>query len=269
MSPMQNRLMVPQRTPLLLDLAPGAAAAYSLRQLSNAYTGPVVTVRRSTDSAEADFIASEIDNGDLASWCMGGDGYVKKWWDQSGNTGRNATMATTANQPKIVASGVVVTEGGKPALDFSVNANASLAASVSIASINVFAAFAIDSYTLSPAICEFSNGTNPGYRRIVCTNSSGFFRYYLDGNDYVSSSSFSTGGFFAAYQHNATSLSMRIDGAVQNSSTVALPQTTSTLTIGNDLTLGNPMPRLQELIIYPRDMTAERQLIEGNLAWYY
>ena len=47
--PMNNRLLVPQKLPLLLDYAPGAAAAYSLRSLSNSYVGPVVTVRRSTE----------------------------------------------------------------------------------------------------------------------------------------------------------------------------------------------------------------------------
>jgi len=67
---------------------PGAAAAYSLRQLTNAYTGPVVTVRRSSDDAEEDFKASEIDDGTLAAFCGAGDGLVKTWFDQSGNTGQ-------------------------------------------------------------------------------------------------------------------------------------------------------------------------------------
>jgi hypothetical protein len=56
--PMNNRILRPLARPLLLDAVPGAAAAYSLRQLSNAYTGPVVTVRRSSDNAEEDFKAS-------------------------------------------------------------------------------------------------------------------------------------------------------------------------------------------------------------------
>ena len=65
MAPMNNRLLVPQKLPLLLDYAPGAAAAYSLRALSNSYTGPVVTVRRSTDSAERDFTATEVSDNTL------------------------------------------------------------------------------------------------------------------------------------------------------------------------------------------------------------
>jgi hypothetical protein len=106
--PMNNRILRPLARPLLLDAVPGAAAAYSLRQLSNAYTGPVVTVRRSSDNAEEDFKASEIDDGTLAAFCGAGDGLVKTWHDQSGN-GRDASQGTAANQPKIVDSGSLVT----------------------------------------------------------------------------------------------------------------------------------------------------------------
>ena len=115
--PMNNRILRPLARPLLLDAVPGAAAAYSLRQLSNAYTGPVVTVRRSSDNAEADFKASEIDDGTLTAFCGAGDGFVKTWFDQSGS-GNDASQATAAAQPKIVDSGPLVTEGGKAALQF-------------------------------------------------------------------------------------------------------------------------------------------------------
>ena len=115
--PMNNRILRPLARPLLLDAVPGAAAAYSLRQLSNAYTGPVVTVRRSSDAAEADFKASEIDDGTLTAFCGAGDGFVKTWFDQSGS-GNDASQGTAANQPKIVSSGSLVTEGGKAALEF-------------------------------------------------------------------------------------------------------------------------------------------------------
>ena len=74
MSPMNNRLLVPRKVPGLLDLVPGAAAAYSLRSLSNSYADPVVTVRRSSDDDEASFTASEVADGTLAAFCGAGDG---------------------------------------------------------------------------------------------------------------------------------------------------------------------------------------------------
>jgi len=45
-----------------------AAAAYSLRNLSNSYTGNVVKVRRNSDDAEADFTAVEVADGTLLAW---------------------------------------------------------------------------------------------------------------------------------------------------------------------------------------------------------
>jgi hypothetical protein len=58
--PMNNRILRPLARPLLLDAVPGAAAAYSLRQLSNSYTGPVVTVRRSATAPRRTFKASRL-----------------------------------------------------------------------------------------------------------------------------------------------------------------------------------------------------------------
>ena len=103
----------------LLDNYPGAAAAYSLRSLSSAtLRSPVVRVRRSNDNAEQDFTAFEINNGALVAWVgSGNDGLVTTWYDQSGND-NDATQTTAASQPKIVDAGVLVTEGGKAAIDF-------------------------------------------------------------------------------------------------------------------------------------------------------
>ena len=105
----------------LLDVYTGASAAYSLRLLSNSYTGNLVTVRRSVDNSEQGFTESQIigsGTGSLADFCSGTNGFVKTWHDQSGNA-NNATQSTTANQPQIVTSGTVNTLNGKPCLAYS------------------------------------------------------------------------------------------------------------------------------------------------------
>ena len=51
----------------LLDKYTGAAAAYSLRKLSSS-TSNVVRVRRSSDDAEQDFTAAQVDNGTLVNF---------------------------------------------------------------------------------------------------------------------------------------------------------------------------------------------------------
>jgi len=107
-----------EANPPLLDAYPGAAAAYSLRQLqSGSY--PVVRVRRDSDNAEQDFTATEVSDGTLAAWVgAGNNGFVRTWYDQSGSSS-NAVQSDAALQPKIVSSGVLVVHSGKPAISFT------------------------------------------------------------------------------------------------------------------------------------------------------
>lgn len=55
--------LMPKAKPLLLDLYPNAAVAYSLRKLRTAYTGSTIRVRRSSDNAEQDiaFVGNDLD----------------------------------------------------------------------------------------------------------------------------------------------------------------------------------------------------------------
>lgn len=104
----------------ILDLYSGATMGFSLLQISSAYTGDCIKVRRSSDNTEA-FIAFKngaLDTVALLAFCGSGDGYVTIWYDQSGN-GKHATQVTALNQPQIVDSGAVIIEGDKPTLNFA------------------------------------------------------------------------------------------------------------------------------------------------------
>ena len=103
----------------LLDTYPSAAAAYSVRKLSTAYTGNAIRVRRSSDNAEQDigFTSGNLDTTALTTFCSGTNGFVTTWYDQSGNS-RDATQTTAINQPQIVSSGSVILENTKPTLQF-------------------------------------------------------------------------------------------------------------------------------------------------------
>jgi hypothetical protein len=103
---------------LLLDDYPGAAAAYSLRKLRSAYTGPAIRVRRSLDNAQSDigFVNNILDTTTLLTFVGGGNGAVLTWYDQSGN-GNNATVVGT-QPPIIVISGVLQTQNSKPCIRF-------------------------------------------------------------------------------------------------------------------------------------------------------
>lgn len=105
----------------LLDTFSGAAAAYSLRLLSNSYSGNTIKVRRASDNAELDigFSNGSLDTSAISTHCGSNDGFVTTWYDQSGNA-RNATQTNEGKQPKIYdGTDGVVTENGKPAFNLT------------------------------------------------------------------------------------------------------------------------------------------------------
>lgn len=104
----------------VLDSYAGATGAYGLRKLRTAYAGNCILVRRSSDDAELaiGFLNGVLDDTALLTFCGAGDGFVKTWYDQSGNA-NNATQATAATQPQIVDSGVFIIEDGLKVIKFS------------------------------------------------------------------------------------------------------------------------------------------------------
>jgi hypothetical protein len=93
---------------LLLDEFPNAAAAYSLRLLSSSYTGNCIEVRRSSDNAlqNIGFVNGVLDTASLLSFVGAGNGFVRTWYDQSGNV--NDCVQTNNNAPLIVINGDLV-----------------------------------------------------------------------------------------------------------------------------------------------------------------
>ena len=85
----------------ILDLLPGAnvAAAYSLRQLRMAYTGPLIQISRGGGQVQDIYADSSGNlNASAASAFLGAtNGYVTIWYDQSGNS-NNATQSILAEQ---------------------------------------------------------------------------------------------------------------------------------------------------------------------------
>ena len=102
-----------------------AAIIYSIRLVDVAYKGPLIKVRRSSDDATLDIYPviqlnlqdSIIDEAALLAFVGAGSGFIDTWYDQSGN-GRNATQATTANQPRIVNAGVIDRINTRPTIFF-------------------------------------------------------------------------------------------------------------------------------------------------------
>jgi hypothetical protein len=104
----------------LLDIYPGASAAYSLRKLRISYTGNCIRVRRSSDNTETDigFLNNVIDSNTLLTFCGAANGFVTIWYDQSGNA-NNGTATIFSIQSQIVFSGSLLLKNGKPYIESS------------------------------------------------------------------------------------------------------------------------------------------------------
>jgi hypothetical protein len=85
--------------------------AYGLQLLRGNFLGSAIRVRRSSDNTEQDigFTSGALNTSALASFVGANDGFVTKWYDQSG-AGNDFAQATTANQPMIVDAGVYIGE---------------------------------------------------------------------------------------------------------------------------------------------------------------
>ena len=114
-----NPIKPPAYTGLLNDYS-GAAAAYSLRLLDSTYSGSAVRVRRASDNAEQDiaFANNELDTATLETFASGTDAFVTTIYDQSGNS-NNLERSDASLQGKIVSSGSVILENGKPIIQRS------------------------------------------------------------------------------------------------------------------------------------------------------
>lgn len=79
------------------------------KRLYTSYTGPLIRVRRSSDDAllAIGYLANgRLDEAALLAHCGAGSGFIETVYDQSGNA-RDWVQATTANQPRIVNTGVI------------------------------------------------------------------------------------------------------------------------------------------------------------------
>lgn len=96
------------------DYTADMAGAWSVaRRLLSSYEGALIRVRRSSDSAELDIgydTNGNLDTATLLSFCGAGDGFLRWRYDQSGN-GRHFGQATAVNQPQVVSSGSLFSDG--------------------------------------------------------------------------------------------------------------------------------------------------------------
>jgi hypothetical protein len=269
----------------LLQEYPGAAAAYSLRLLDGDYAGAAIRVRRSGDNSEQDInfdSGGEVDRDAIANFCSPGDGFVKTWYDQSGN-GNHATQTTTSLQPKIydAATGVALVDikasvyHNDQYLEFTGGLGISGTDDVSVFAVikpdnnstnyyggigDGFDTANFQSYQWTAEYGSRFNGgfvlyaTNASTSQVVITQMTsgptlGDSEVYINGSQQTSTSSSNSGT-----TRNTSSSVLRL-GAYGSQS----PGSASNCYNGY----------IQELIVYPTDQSANRTGIESNINDHY
>lgn len=266
----------------LLDAYPGASLAFSLRKLRDAYTGPAIKVRRSSDNTELDIgftAAGDLDESALTAFVGAGNGFVTTWYDQSLSV-KNATQILSTQQPQIVSSGSIITENSKPAmffdggndcfqiLSYAPLANAYYMASVfritgSLTSLKSILDFT--STTNGGAALAYGNTANkltpfayfntPGVLQIVSGSADlNTLTHYLLSVQFISGNS-------------ETKINGVSDGILASTWTTPGTQNFTFSTIGYDQSSAgrHPQGRMQELLLYTADETSVRTNLENNI----
>ena len=260
---------------LLLDEYDGTnnKLAYSVRKLRTAYTGSCMRVRNGS-SVELDigFDASgNLDESALLTHCgRGGDGFVVKWYDQSGNGG---TMEQTIEipQPQIVSSGVVLKDNGKPIItglsDLSTNQG-------------TFLELITPKTTYLPSTGQYfffsvSNATSTNTRSILYREDTRFQLIAQSGN--TSTITRNDPNYLPnTYRRNGTAYTPIDRGEVY---TTNLPQTLMTINGSLDNSINNFVLgynissfnnwSMQEFIVYEGDKSSDESNIETAINGYY
>lgn len=211
-----------------------ASLAVSTRKLSSSYSGNCIRVRRSSDNTEQDigFSGNALDTSSLLSFVGANDGFVVRWYDQSGN-GRYFNQSTTANQPQIVSSGSVVTGvGGEPALNcdgsndgFSLlNSNATSTTISNIITASAYTAFSIftlDTISTSTGatyVTPYLWGDSGRYIGLHFMNTNKLRFYNWDGSEDYAELTVSTGTeYLAETRHESSTLYAKVNNGSEAS----------------------------------------------------
>jgi hypothetical protein len=273
--------------PLLLDLYPNAATAYSVRKLRTAYTGNCIRVRRSSDNAEQNigFVNNELDTTSLLSFVGAGNGFVTTWYDQSTN-GFNVAQTTAARQPKIIDTGNLILENNKPTLSFIAQSlfilNKNLLNNISAYSIfNV--SKSNSSLVSSKILCRiaFAGSTS---RAVIDYGGATQFRYSLSGRR-LSSDPFQTitsntnntnQVILTSIINHINTSSILYENTLQVAQNLSYQTSGNTQNLNSDLSIGASTGNLssfngniQEVFIFEVDQSTNKTGIETNINSYF
>ncbi len=101
---------------LLLDLYPGALAAYSVKKLRDAATSPGNLRGADNSTLVASFTGEELNEAAITGFFGSQDVFFSSFVDQTGG-GLTATQGSAAKQGRIAIAGTIQKQGGQAVLD--------------------------------------------------------------------------------------------------------------------------------------------------------
>ncbi len=269
----------------LLDQYPGASFALSLRKLDRDYSGSAIRVRRSSDNSEQDigFTSGALDESALTTFVGAGNGFVVKFYDQSGNS-NDAIQPTAANQPRIVTAGAIIKTNGKPIIDFGSNSNewflyfpnglfngATALAQFFVMQLNASAS--------NGGIFATDSASSNGYQLIQSMNANQEGRLNMNGvsynantNDAYNMWNVGSQSLTSVIANSSSTQVYKNNAAVTMTSTAAMPALTSVsrYAIGKYYNASGILSgKIQEFVTYNTDQASNRTAISTNINDFY
>lgn len=265
----------------LLDDYPGGVRSFSLRKLRSAYSGNCIKVRRSSDNTEQDigFVSNVLDTASMKTFVGANSAFVTIWYDQSASSPQNAIQATTANQPRIMNSGVIdrtqnndgdwvaaiLFDGSNDFLAFS-----SIATAFGVDWSSFMVSKRVSSGTTSGFFSSTGVGTTTAFQ--VPSDNIAMYRLKTGNNAYYNIAADATATFsiFTSFDisdvpsiyRNGSAYSLGGDNFASLASTVIT-------TIGNFFNSTYTNGYITEGIFYTSDQTGNRTGIEANINNFY
>jgi hypothetical protein len=230
------------------------------------------TTSTTTSLAFFDNAVGSFDVSDVTINYIKYDGFVSKWYDQSGNA-NHATQGTNASQPKIVDGGSLVSGG----LDFDGVNDFLLSTSVYPTASHISAFFLADSTGTDNRVLDTRGtgaaGTVQGW--FARFSSSGGISLVDDGTtSFGTTNIIRSGKSLATVVASQTIIEDYTNGTLSASATGSIGSFYS----GNPLTIGANSNgqntqlfggTIQEIIIYNSDQSDNRTAIEANIGDHY
>jgi len=246
----------------------GAAAAYSVRQLTTAYTGSALRIREDGTNTETDIgfdSNGDLDTASIASHCGANNGLVVTWYDQSGN-GNNATQSTVGNQPKIYDGTTgVLTRNGKPYIDTRTSGTLPVSSFAGNGTAgSYFAVTDTSGGFIDPMFGTYNNGMHGEY---------GIYLQIVNGGQFSVNAGYpSTSRFILSYTTIDTVNGS--EAAIQGATASSFASTATIVRLGGISVRGTSGVKytggfMYEIVFYDSNQSANRTGIETNINSYF